>query len=65
MTYREKIMKEKPEVIDDYFVGGVEGCPGRYFEGAPTNKPLTRCPWQKHGDCAKCWDMEEKENDKT
>ena len=49
MTYREAIKRERPDCIDPDCAGGVVGCPGDYFEGAPVGEDL-RCT-----DCKSCW----------
>jgi hypothetical protein len=57
MTYREKIIKEKPECVNKYCLGGVRNCPGTYFEGAPTQYCLM-CKGINDANCRDCWDRE-------
>lgn len=49
-TYRD-VMKERfPHRVDKEFIGGVNGCPDIYFEGA--DKPMDCGP----EFCRGCWD---------
>lgn len=54
MTYREKLQKEQPESINIYFVGGCDGCPGHYWQGAPTFS-TDDCPGISDSKCSLCW----------
>lgn len=53
MTYREKLQKEHPGCINEYSLGGCDGCPYEYeYE---KNKPCISTDEEK---CRKCWDRE-------
>lgn len=56
MTYRERLMKEHPEINPVFIRGGMEGCPSDYFE---VDRPV----WCKNmeasfDDCERCWARE-------
>lgn len=56
MTYRERLMKEHPEINPMFIRGGMDGCPSDYFE---VDRPL----WCKNmeasfDDCERCWARE-------
>lgn len=53
MTYKEKIVKERPDVLDEKRFGGVTGCPGRYFTGA-----AEYCGKSSPKNCEHCWNTE-------
>jgi hypothetical protein len=53
MTYREKIKETNPEFIDGTYAGGVNGCPGSYFKGAPGG-----CRHWSHEQCFACRNTE-------
>lgn len=52
MTFREEVAKLDPHRINDYFTGGVLGCPRDQNDGICTSPGL---PGDK---CRKCWDRE-------
>lgn len=51
MTFREKLKREHPEMVNDRYVGGCSGCPAGY--GYEDNMP--NC---SHATCAECWNRE-------
>jgi hypothetical protein len=53
MTYKEKIAKERPDMLDVKRFGGVTGCPGRYFAGA-----AEYCGKSSPKNCSLCWNTE-------
>lgn len=61
MTYKEKLMIERPHKIDDSCLGGCRGCPGDIVPGAPKIFMPT-CPYKigvdNGGTCDKCWNTE-------
>ena len=67
MTYRERIAIQHPECVDQRFAGGVNGCPGNYWEGEILAK-FHECGGYKrmtkkdfsgiHDECRACWDRE-------
>ena len=60
MTYREKLMRDHPEWVNDaIFIGGCKGCPSNYdYEEYEENCLLT-ADVQKR--CRECWDREMEE----
>lgn len=60
MTYREKLMKEHPNSVNDSFVGGCECCPRDwgYCNAKDDLCGEQRTKNKKHSNlkCAKCWD---------
>lgn len=55
MTYREKAVKETPERIQRFSLGGVLGCP----DGMPKDeKPCMQCNKVNDSICRGCWDKE-------
>ena len=62
MTYREKLQKEHPDVVDERWLGGCRGCPGHYGYGP---EHLSDCGSPDPSKCAECWDKaipDKKEN---
>ena len=55
MTYRERVAIEHPEAVNSDSAGGVWGCPGDYWEGAPNIQ--SSCD-VAHGACTVCWDRQ-------
>ena len=54
MTYAERIKVEHPEKLNPCLYGGVSGCPGYYWEGAPNGfKDYYRCIGA--AKCFECW----------
>lgn len=53
MTFKEKLKKEKPGLIDDRYTGGCKGCPHGY--GYEEEKP---CKGINDEECTKCWNRE-------
>lgn len=51
MTYREKLMQEYPNEVDDRYEGGCHGCPSEYGYEEQTHD----CPTDS---CTECWDRE-------
>lgn len=69
MTYREYVKKRHPEFIDEWYFGGVDGCPGSYCDGAPRCGGIG-CFGPSRENCTNCWDQtmpgtEEVETDKS
>ena len=59
MTYRERVAIEHPEQIVPHCKGGVWGCPGNYWEGAPYNHELQEFHCDISDEvCTACWDRE-------
>lgn len=63
MTFREKLEKDRPDLVNDgLFRGGCAGCPSEYGyeEGAAKDAPCIRrrisFPTDKM--CRECWDRE-------
>ena len=59
MTAREWMQRNRPDEVDDEFVGGVMGCPHSY-PGTPVGeliRPYT-CSGGYSKICAACWDRE-------
>ena len=51
MTFKEKIMRDNPNNVDEAYDGGVYGCPHHYgYEKGP-------CPYETplYGECVECW----------
>ena len=59
MTYRERIAIEHPEEINPYCEGGVRGCPGMVYPGAPSSESCP-CPYHEitNAGCTACWDRQ-------
>ena len=55
MTYREKLQKEHPEKVSDYYFGGCADCPGTCGYG-PERCGNKHCTYK----CADCWNKEYK-----
>lgn len=53
MTFREKLMKEHPDKLDNDFVGGCYACPESY--GYEKGLP---CGNHNEEKCRACWDRE-------
>lgn len=51
MTFREKLKREHPEMVNERYIGGCKGCPSGYGYG--DNMP--NC---SHVTCAECWNRE-------
>ena len=62
MTYREKISKEHPEMLNDSHLGGVEGCPFSYgYEKRQNSYCFTKQSRKEPilaERCRACWDRE-------
>ena len=54
MTYREKLQKEHPGCINEYSLGGCDGCPYEY-EYEKKKEEICEVSDEK---CRKCWDRE-------
>jgi hypothetical protein len=55
MTFREKLAKERPNMVNPRVLGGCYGCPKGY--GYETKKPdYCKCGTEK--ECTKCWNRE-------
>lgn len=52
MTFKEKLKKEQPNMIDDRCKGGCCGCPFKYGYEPADKKPCDRM------DCYTCWNRE-------
>lgn len=61
-SFYDRIAKLEPMALDDRYFGGVYGCPGHYFRGAPTTgmngclagpSPLSHSVGG--GTCRECW----------
>lgn len=59
MTYREKAMEVRPDLISRVCYGGMWGCPFSAFDGAKALclNTLPECGPSKRR-CAKCWHQE-------
>lgn len=55
MTFREEVVKLRPERINSIFKGGVCGCP-RDIDTCPYLIGVGHCP--SENDCRACWDRE-------
>lgn len=55
MTCREKLMKEHPDKVREYWLGGCCGCP---YDLGYLDKPEYCYPWGNNALCTKCWDRE-------
>ena len=56
MTYKEKIKDIDPFSLNEMSAGGVLGCPGDYFSGAPLS--YDNCPLDEvvtPFKCTMCW----------
>lgn len=58
MTYREKAMEVRPDLVDPICAGGMEGCPFEVFKGAGPMICGTTGPSDEK--CTKCWGQEYK-----
>lgn len=54
MTYKEKLMKERPDRVSNKFLGGCDSCPGHYWKGAPECNVLN-CGNFSELTCSECW----------
>lgn len=54
MTFREKLRKEHPGCINEYSLGGCDGCPYEY-EYEKKKEEICEVSDEK---CRKCWDRE-------
>ena len=57
MTFREKLMLERPQDVNSVYEGGCCGCPCTYGYEMVENSP---CPGDGGDDdtCTMCWDRE-------
>lgn len=60
MTYRERLQREHPECIEDFYIGGCKMCPAdyRYEEKNEDCLPVKDI----EGRCRECWDREMEED---
>lgn len=56
MSYRDLLKIEHPESLNRCWLGGCRGCPGHYWDGAPTLDQYEHDPSPLN--CSKCWDSE-------
>lgn len=56
MTCRDKLKLEKPELVNDRYSGGAEGCPSMY--GYLNDPPVCGTRVMSDDDCRRCWDRE-------
>lgn len=58
MTYRELLLKEHPEMVDEEYEGGCHGCPRNYgYEADNANgQPCLKYVAHSNAICAACWD---------
>lgn len=56
MTFKEKVTQEHPEMVDEYYTGGVAQCPCHY--GYEPNTSLSSCEGPSSDVCAACWNRE-------
>ena len=57
MTAREKLAKEHPELVNEKYCGGCNGCPDQYgYLPPPSLCDLFRYPSEEN--CSRCWDRE-------
>lgn len=64
MTFREKLMKEHPEKVDDTYPAGVVECPCDYgYEDEPSLDRDGNCA--RVSGCVACWNREMPEDDWT
>lgn len=57
MTYKEKVKEIDPYTCGELYSGGVAGCPGDYFVGAP-NMSIGTCIMpdvETSVKCTLCW----------
>lgn len=59
-TYLDKIKETYPRAINPDKMGGVQGCPGNYFPGAPVLWERG-CPQSSPERCKACWNSPAKE----
>lgn len=61
MTFREKLMQEHPDVVDERWTGGCFGCPADYHY---ENEHPDFCnQFFSQRKCTECWNREMPEND--
>lgn len=58
MTYREKLLAERPEYVSPRYLGGCQGCPGSIVNGAPTIETCALNGNTSDEACAACWNRE-------
>lgn len=56
MTYKEELLRRHPDSIRMDCFGGVLGCPGEYFLGAPESGNCGKIIAEEN--CEKCWNTE-------
>lgn len=58
MTYKEEVLRRHPDSIQVDCFGGILGCPGEYFLGAPESGNCGNRPIIEEENCEKCWNTE-------
>lgn len=59
MTYREKLQREHPECVEDFYIGGCKNCPENYGYEEKEEKNENCLPEKDiEGRCRECWDRE-------
>ena len=53
-TYKDELKEKDPSSLLDRYIGGVNGCPGDYFFGAPVFDRDQCSPLQDRR-CRTCW----------
>lgn len=52
MTYKERLMRDRPEDVGPDYTGGCKGCPGDYYIGGP-DMGNSQCGSFDY--CSECW----------
>lgn len=55
MTFREKMLEFLPNQVNDFYVGGVCGCPSDFFEVEEVEECGNKL---KYSECMRCWERE-------
>lgn len=60
MTYRERLKREHPECIEDYYIGGCKNCPENYGYEEKNENCIPVMAIEER--CRECWDREMEED---
>ena len=64
MTYREKLMQEHPDCVNEkIYVGGCKGCPSRYGYESLSDSPHVCIGEDINQTCRECWGREMEDTD--
>ena len=55
MTYKEKLKRDRPDMVSWEYCGGCGGCPGDYCNGAPIDEGDCGFDYER---CENCWNAE-------